>query len=63
MDAKQLSKETSAPKPELMRAASEVRAQANRMSDAQREAALRHGMQLIYGGSGPHGIAAKTGRP
>jgi hypothetical protein len=38
--------------------ANELRSKANKMSDEQREAAFRHGMQLIYGGNG--GIPAKT---
>ena len=53
--------ETSHPKPAVMKAANEVRTKSNNLSDEQREDALRHGMQLIYGGS-HRGVAAKTGR-
>lgn len=34
------------------RLAKKVRAEANKLSDAQREALLRQGMQVIYGGTG-----------
>ena len=62
MDAKNPPKETSAPRPELLRLASEVRSQTNRMTDEQREASLRYGMQLIYGGPTKHAVPAKAGR-
>lgn len=60
MDARK-NKETSSPKPELMKQATEVRSVTNNMSDEQREAAFRHGMQLIYGGP-KQGVPAKAGR-
>jgi hypothetical protein len=53
--------ETANPKPELMKIARELRAKANKMTDADREESLRFGMQLIYGGSSS--IPAKAGRP
>ena len=59
-DKKQIT-QSSAPKAEVMALANEVRAKTNTLGDAQREAALQRGMQLIYGG--PQKLAAKTGRP
>lgn len=55
-------KPTSEPVKELRRTADELRSNASRMTDTEREAAYSHAMQLIYGGKGGNS-AAKVSRP
>jgi hypothetical protein len=58
MADKKESSQASAPKPETMKQANELRSKANSMSDQNREDSFSRGMQLIYGGT--HGVTAKT---